>query len=569
MRWWLAVAFALIAALTAVIVAEVSIGRAEQAFRSRAKDFAAGAAVAGAQAIGQATVNGDVPATAVSAAANQLKIGLFVFDRNGRLLSDPSSHGIPLTSVPSRDSALSTALAGRRVVTSYDKDRRIVIALPLRTGNGRALLAVANRPELRTELGIVHDQVVEAALLAVLVGAAAGLLIAVLISRRLRRIASAASAIEQGGFETELRPGFRDELGDLAMTIDRMREHLRTSFSNLESERDRLRRLLERLHEGVIAVDRDLRVQFANGVAAGIVRSRSLDEGKPLPEPWPELSLRDMAETLFDSDVTATEARVSPYEGRTYSVVGIPPGRGSQTALLILTDISERERRERAEREFVANAAHELRTPLTAIKSAIEVLEAGAKDNPVERDRFLELVERQVTRLGRLVRTLLVLARAQTHQEALNLEPVELRPLLEQVAADVHPAEGVAVEVDCPPSLWALAQRDLAQQVLANLAANAVKHTDAGAITLSARSLPDGSVSLAVTDTGAGIPAANQARVFDRFYSSDNGERGGFGLGLAIVWESVRALGGEIEIESELGRGTTVRMTLAAAARAA
>ena len=158
-----------------------------------------------------------------------------------------------------------------------------MIALPLRTGDGRALIAVANRPELRAELGIVHDQVVEAALLAVLVGAAAGLLIAVLISRRLRRIASAASAIEQGGFDTELRPRFHDELGDLAETIDRMREHLRTSFSNLESERDRLRRLLERLHEGVIAVDRDLRVQFANGVAAGIVRARSLERGRAAP----------------------------------------------------------------------------------------------------------------------------------------------------------------------------------------------------------------------------------------------------------------------------------------------
>ncbi len=141
--------------------------------------------------------------------------------------------------------------------------------------------------------------------------------------------------------------------------------------------------------------------------------------------------------------------------------------------------------------------------------------------------------------------------------------------MLEEIAADVHPADGVTVEVDCPASLWALAQHDLAQQVLANLAANAVKHTDAGVITLSARSLPDGSVSLAVADTGAGIPAPDQARVFDRFYSSDNGERGGFGLGLAIVRESVRALGGEIEIDSEVGRGTTVRVTLAAAARAA
>ena len=84
---------------------------------------------------------------------------------------------------------------------------------------------------------------------------------------------------------------------------------------------------------------------------------------------------------------------------RTYALVGDPGARRGADAILVLTDISERERRERAEREFVANAAHELGTPLTAITTSLEVLRAGAKEDPAERDRFLELIERQTSRL--------------------------------------------------------------------------------------------------------------------------------------------------------------------------
>jgi signal transduction histidine kinase len=108
---------------------------------------------------------------------------------------------------------------------------------------------------------------------------------------RLRRIAGAARAIADGRFEGTLKPGFRDELGDLAVTVETMRLRLRDSFAELEAERDRLRRLLERLHEGVVAVDQDLAVVFGNRVAATILGVESLEEGSTLPEPWSDHSL--------------------------------------------------------------------------------------------------------------------------------------------------------------------------------------------------------------------------------------------------------------------------------------
>ena len=342
-----------------------------------------------------------------------------------------------------------------------------------------------------------------------------------------------------------------------------MRERLRQSFASIEAERDRLRRLLERLHEGVVAVDAASNIHFANGVAAQMLGVRSLVEGDRLPEPWAEFSLAGVVHNLFEQDAASAEARVSPDADHTYAIVGIPPGPGSWTAVLVLTDVSERERRERSERDFVANAAHELRTPVTAITAAVDALQAAAEQNAEDRGRFIAVIDRQTGRLGRLIRALLVLARAQIRQEPILLEPVELGPILGEVADTLNPREGVAIEVRCPPGLTALADRDLAEQIVANLAANAVKHTSCGRIVLSAEPTEDGFVSVEVSDTGPGIPSGAGDRVFDRFYSGDADSREGFGLGLAIVSESVRALGGTIEIDSEPELGTAVRVTLA------
>jgi len=214
------------------------------------------------------------------------------------------------------------------------------------------------------------------------------------------------------------------------------------------------------------------------------------------------------------------------------------------------------------EREFVANAAHELRTPVAAITAAIEVLQSGAKELPAERDRFLAILERQSARLARLGRALLVLARAQSNEAQPRLEPLELYPLLEDVADGLRLHEGVDVEVDCPRGLTVLAERDLVEQVLSNLAANASKHTENGRITVTAR--PDASDRIAIegSDTGDGIPLDERDRIFDRFYRSGSRDSDGFGLGLAIVRQAVRVLGGTVEIGDGPAGGTTVRVTL-------
>lgn len=561
MRWWLALAFASIAALTAVVVAEVFNARSEDAIRARARELAAGSAVTAALEITAASDRGDIRPT-VDQLGESRQLALFVFDRQGSLLTRERSRGITVSSLPNFATLRDTALRGRRVVDTVDGGRLVTVALPLRGESAAALIAVAARPDLEDALGIVRDEILRAALWAVAVGALAGLGVALLITRRLRRIAAAAADIEQGRFDRELKPRFHDELGTLAGTIDRMREHLRMSFEQLEEERNRLRLLLEQLQEGVVAVDHDLIVQFANSRAQSLL-GIDLAVGQPLPDPWPAFSLREAGRSLFDPGTSAETMRVHPDPERTYAVALLPATRRSHAGVVVFTDVTEQERRERAEREFVTNAAHELRTPLSAIASAVEVLQQGAKERPAERDRFLAVVERQTARLTRLARALLTLARAQTRSEPVRLEPVRVSPIVRELAQGAG-EPGVSVELCCE-NVEVLAHSELLHQALENLATNALKHAAGKGLILRVAHVGDDHVRIEVADKGPGMKPLDAERALDRFYRAAGSDGEGFGLGLSIVREVVSVMDGTLSIATGPEEGTTVSIVLRAA----
>lgn len=560
-RWWLGAAFALIAAVTAAAVALVFSQQSAAEFRDRAEDVAAGRAVSAAIDVAGSEASRPL-GPQVAAIADRHRVALFVFDDRGRLLTPGRSRGVVFTRIDKGAQALREALGERRFVETNEEVEATVLGLPVYGGNRRALVAYASHPDLAAGLGIVRNNVVGAMLWAILLGGVTGFVVATLISLRLRRIAATAGAIEAGQFDQPLNVRFPDEVGALGATIERMRKRLRASFAQLEAERDRLEQLLERLHEGVLLLDPELRIVVANPQAARIMEVE-FSEGDALPDPWPTVSLRRLAASLFEDGAEPTEVRFAADEETVYLVVGLPPA-DHDNALLVITDVSERERRERAEREFVTNAAHELRTPLTTITGAVELLQSGAKEIPEERDRFLEHIERDSKRLVRLARALLILARAQTTEEAPRLQGVELRPLLEEIAASLVPAAGVEVEVDCPSGLTVLTEPALAEQALANAAANAVKHTAQGTVRLRAWEAQEGEVVVEIRDTGSGMSGAVKRRIFDRFYRGDSRDGEGFGLGMAIVNESVRAVGGSIRVDSVPGVGTTVRISLPA-----
>ena len=280
------------------------------------------------------------------------------------------------------------------------------------------------------------------------------------------------------------------------------------------------------------------------------------------PDEWP-LARALTGEVVKDERIvverpgakTVVEMSAAPIAGPAGDVIA---------AVALFEDVTAANVRARAAAEFVANAAHELRTPLAAIVSGIDVLEAGAKDLPAERDRFLAHIARESARLTRLSAALLQLARLQSGVEAPRTEIVPLAPVIASVAAGLRPADGVRVDVRCPSEAAAIATRGLLEQALTSVASNAARYTQAGRITMSVAQ-PNGRVRIRVRDTGRGMDPDTLARAGERFYRGDPTGPSGFGLGLAIARESVEAMGGSLVLESTPGEGTTADILLPAA----
>jgi signal transduction histidine kinase len=320
-------------------------------------------------------------------------------------------------------------------------------------------------------------------------------------------------------------------------------------------------RLVGRLPIGVVSIDRNLIVEYLNPAARVFLGGARV--GGLLPEPWPHLSVRKFASRLFGAVPPIRQVAEAP-SGRLLELDGIH-SRDEESALLLIQDVSTRERQRRVEREFVTNAAHELRTPIAAIASALDVLQGGAKEVPADRDRFLAHVQRESDRLGRLVAALLLLARIQNGQQSPTLDLVEVRPLLDEVVAELHPRAGVRVKVECAAGVGMLADIDLLRQAVWNVAANAATHTTKGEIRLAGRDLGR-LCEIEVRDTGPGMSETERAQAFDRFYRARNiNGAAGFGLGLPIAREITRALGGSLSLDSEPDIGTRVRVHLPSA----
>jgi signal transduction histidine kinase len=532
------VAFAVVAATSTAIVVSQFSDSSEHAFRHSAENLT----LADAQ---RAAAKDATPAN-LDRLAKQM---------NGKVRLRLFGAGAEPAPGLARD-AVQAARGGDNFVRGSADGGTFVAAIPY---HGGVLVAISRRPDVAAAIDTVNGESLRAGVIAGVIGVVVGLLLAQLIALRLRRLSNAAEALAHGDFETPLRYRFRDEFGMLTHNFERMRRQLRRSFRHIEGERDRLRMLLERLHEGVVTVDQDLAVHFANNEARRLLGVR-LAEGDQLPEPWESFSLRAFAERLFAADASLAQEHVSPDTERALALVGIPAPPEGDTVLIVLDDLTEQERRELAEREFVSNAAHELRTPLTTIIGAVEVLQAGAKEDPAERDRFLAHIERESGRLARLARAMLTLARAHSGQEPPRVEAVELAPLLREVAAGLRPRDGVVLDVEVPEGLAVEANRDLLEQALRNLGENAAKHTARGSVTLRAYGAGN-TVTVEVEDSGPGIRPEVQRHVFDRFYRGER-DAHGFGLGLAIVRESVRTLGGRIELDSSPGHGTVFRILL-------
>jgi signal transduction histidine kinase len=249
--------------------------------------------------------------------------------------------------------------------------------------------------------------------------------------------------------------------------------------------------------------------------------------------------------------------------------VELPPARKGDEIGRLTGSFSDMTRRlaesEARERRFLMSVSHELRTPVTAIRGHVAALEEGLVDDPETLQASLLVIRGETDRLARLVGDLLDLARLDAHRFTLSEDEVELRRLLDgayQARVEEARRRGIAYERDFAADPVLSTDGDRVLQIVTNLIDNAFRWTpDGGRIALGLEAA-NGTVAVSVSDTGPGIPAADRDRIFRPFFSRDGD--GGTGLGLAIARELAQALGGELRLDSEPGRGSRFELRLPA-----
>ncbi len=543
MRLWLSAAFAVVTLITAASVylfVEDSSGRTLQA-------QSANLAVGRTSSLADQLANAEPGERAkLLNEANSEAFQVWALDRRGGPFDSQAIAPGDLAEVEHAPDAVAAALAGRRFRSNVG-DELTVASAPIygdRRVRGAVVSKAAPPPALQRAFDALRGDSLRALAIAIAIGLLVAFIASSLITIRVKRLARSAEQMAAGRFDAALPAGGSDEIGDLTRSLDTMRRALRDSFEQLATERDRLSAIFDGLREAVIVVGEDGTVRFTNPAAGRLVH-----QGQPAAALIP--ALRRAARRGSD------EVPALSVDGRVYGVQARKVA-AEHAVLMVVRDRTEELKREEAEREFVSNAAHELRNPLAGISSSIEVLRGGAKDDPGARERFLDQLAESAERMNRLTQSLLMLARVEAAGEREEAEVVDVSLAAEEAIEAVDPPEGVEMRNEVAPELVAEGDPVLLRQVLIGLLSNACKNTPApGAVTLRGSRAEGGEVVIEVEDTGAGIPAEEQDRVFERFYRGSGALAGeGFGLGLSIAKRMVDVMGGEIGLRSEPERGS-------------
>jgi len=388
------------------------------------------------------------------------------------------------------------------------------------------------------------------------------------VSNRIGRLTEFSRRVAEGDFRPMSLERSNDELADLSSTLNQTALRLDKTIRTLTEERNQSAAILASMEEGVLLISTDQRVIFCNSAfcqAAGVTNAHW--EGRPVVELIRNSDLLSMIQkALIGNEVIHGEVVVGSIRTRSFAVTSAPVQSDAliSGAVMVLHDISEIRRLERARRDFVANVSHEFRTPLTAIRGFAETLLEGALEDSENRRRFIEIIHDHALRLGRLTNDLLRLAQIEAGQLQLEIQPITVASIVEPCieTTRVKAAQnGLTLEVQCAPdSPVLLGDLRSLQGVLQEILDNAMRYSSEGGRILVNTAVQESEAVISVSDTGIGIPKADQERIFERFYRTDparSRESGGTGLGLSIAKHLIEAHGGRIKVESEVGRGST------------
>ena len=483
-----------------------------------------------------------------------------VISVDGRVLADSVSDPEVMDDHSDRPEVLAALAGGVGRSSRYSDttdENRLYVALP--PEDGRVVRLSVTEAKIADELSTLTGRIVSAIALVGVVGVVGALFAATRIATPIAALTDTADAVAGGRLDAKPERSTTIELDRLGQAIGRMASDLGRRIQESEQERETLERVLGALPDGVLLVESDDRLSYANEPFRDLFGAVPDRLQALTPATVQRAARTARAGEVFKADIELGAA------AKVVSLVAMPIRDDRAQVLVVAADITERHRLEAMRRDFVADASHELKTPIASVLASSEALQLALSRDPDRAEGFAAQVEAAARRLARIVSDLLDLSRLEasaSSDEATRIDLVVIEEI-ERLRARAEAAR-VAVTTDLepvtvpgPPSDWALAIR--------NLCENAIAYTDDGGSVSITLALSDDSVELAVADTGAGIPTRSLNRVFERFYRVDvarSRETGGTGLGLAIVKHVAERHGGTVWASSELGVGSTFKLTI-------
>ncbi|HEV7683537.1 MAG TPA: ATP-binding protein, partial [Pyrinomonadaceae bacterium] len=417
---------------------------------------------------------------------------------------------------------------------------------------------------------------------------AAGLILAFFLAKRivepLRQLTATTTRMAGGDLEAKVSIDSHDEVGLLAAEYNRMAERIRqlrsSDLGKLLIAQQTTEAAIDSLYDPVIVTDSEGRVTKLNPAAENIFGSEKENTGRHIGDvsrdarialavaealesqrPVAGEGMSSILPLAVDGSDRAFRLRTTPMRDNVHHLLG---------AVTILEDITHLREIDRLKSEFIATASHELRTPLTSVQMGVHLLLEGALGELTEsQNEVLQACRQDCERLDKLMRDLLDLSKIEAGESQPQVTTVSTKDLLAGALRELRPqveAKGLDLNVDAPVDLPSVAvDRLQIERVLSNLVTNALRHTAQGEIRISAEQR-DNYVAVSVSDTGSGIPTEYLPHIFDKFVQVPDAPTGGAGLGLTISKSIVEAHGGQISVQSQVGRGTTFTFTLPTAA---
>ncbi len=379
-----------------------------------------------------------------------------------------------------------------------------------------------------------------------------------------------AKKVAEGQYNEKVHISNNDELGDLAKTFNYMTEELTKNMKEINAQNSKMNAILTSLVSVVIAVDRDMRVMFMNREAEKLFGiSEGEAQGRYVLEVFRNSAVLDQVKDLLRArDYIKTEIEIFDRTQRSYHVYANPILDYTSTpenigVVMLFQDVTEIRKLENMRKDFVANVSHELKTPLTSIRGFVETLKNGAVEKPEVRDRFLDIIDVETTRLAQLINDLLVLSDIEKQAEQTVKDPISVTHVAEEIVVLLSgsaKAKNVELKLDVQESLPPVyGNVNWMKQMFINLIDNGIKYSKEQGVVKVTLKQEEGRVCIHIADNGIGIEQEHIDRLFERFYRVDKARSrsvGGTGLGLAIVKHIVLSFNGEIEVISELHKGT-------------